>query len=172
MGREVRRVPANWEHPKNARGHYIPLFGGSFRKELAEWEEGARQWEKGLVTDGEGGWEPKPPDTKSSTYKGWDGPKPEEKDYMPDWTDAERTHYQMYETCTEGTPISPVMDTPENLARWLVDNKASAFADMEASYEHWLAMIKAGWAPSMMCSPKTGVISGVEVMGKHETKER
>ena len=47
----------------------------------------------------------------------------------------ERTHYQMYETCTEGTPISPVMETPENLARWLADNGASAFGGQH-SHQH------------------------------------
>lgn len=26
MGREVRRVPANWQHPKNVEGHYVPLL--------------------------------------------------------------------------------------------------------------------------------------------------
>ena len=28
MGREVRRVPADWQHPKDARGRFIPLFDG------------------------------------------------------------------------------------------------------------------------------------------------
>ena len=25
MGREIRQVPANWEHPKDENGHYKPL---------------------------------------------------------------------------------------------------------------------------------------------------
>ena len=56
----------------------------------------------------------------------------------------------MYEDTSEGTPISPVMETPEKLARWLVDNNASAFAGQTATYEHWLAVCKGGWAPSMI----------------------
>jgi len=48
----------------------------------------------------------------------------------------------MYETCTEGTPISPAFATPEELARWLADNEASAFGGMTASYEGWLRTIK------------------------------
>jgi len=47
----------------------------------------------------------------------------------------------MYETCTEGTPISPVMDSLETLARWLADNGASAFGEMTATYEQWLKII-------------------------------
>jgi len=48
MGREVRRVPADWEHPKNSDGCYIALHGRSFSKSLKEWEEGEEMWNKGL----------------------------------------------------------------------------------------------------------------------------
>lgn len=48
MGREVRMVPAGWEHPVDENGEFIPLLTGSFSEELAEWQEGKRQWEKGL----------------------------------------------------------------------------------------------------------------------------
>lgn len=41
MGREVRRVPANWEHPKDERGNFIPLFS-SFTYNEAEIREGLR----------------------------------------------------------------------------------------------------------------------------------
>ena len=27
MGREIRRVPANWQHPKDGHGDYIPMYG-------------------------------------------------------------------------------------------------------------------------------------------------
>jgi len=26
MGREIRKVPATWEHPRDCRGYYIPLM--------------------------------------------------------------------------------------------------------------------------------------------------
>ena len=57
---------------------------------------------------------------------------------MPEWTEEEATHYQMYESTSEGTPISPVMSSPQLLAKWLADNRASAFAGMTADYDHWL----------------------------------
>ena len=96
-------------------------------------------------------------------YEDWDGSRPEEHDYMPDWPEVERTHYQMYETTTEGTPISPVMENPEVLARWLADNNASAFANMGATYDQWLAMITGGgYAPSAVIIPGEGIVSGVE----------
>ena len=32
MGRQVRMVPAKWEHPKDERGDYIPLLNRSILK--------------------------------------------------------------------------------------------------------------------------------------------
>lgn len=140
MGREVRRVPATWEHPKDARGRFIPMHQ-HFSYNEEEIAEGLRD-----------GWlENKPPHYGVAV--------------MPDWPEAERTHWQMYETTSEGTPISPVMPTPEALARWLDENKASAFADFTATYDQWLAMIECGWAPS--AAIESGVVrSGVEAFGK------
>lgn len=37
MGREVRRVPENWEHPRNEKGDYIPLFYRSFAEDDERW---------------------------------------------------------------------------------------------------------------------------------------
>ena len=83
------------------------------------------------------------------SYEEYSGARPEKSDYMPDWPESERTHLQMYETTTEGTPISPVLKTAKELARWLADNNASAFAGEGASYEDWLSMIQGGgYAPS------------------------
>jgi len=60
--------------------------------------------------------------------------------------------YQMWETTSEGSPISPVFATPEELARWLVDNEASAFGSQTGSYEGWLRVCGGGFAPSaVMC---------------------
>ena len=99
MGREVRRVPADWQHPKGNNGRYLPL--------------GTRE-----------GLRPTP--------------------RMPTWPEAERTHWQMYETTTAGTPLSPPCATPEALAKWLADHHADAGAGMTATEPEWLAMIEAG----------------------------
>jgi len=89
---------------------------------------------------------------------------------MPTWTPEEATHYQMYETCSEGTPISPPCATVEELARWLADNKASACGSMTATYEQWLAMRITGSAPAMVVD-NGHVRSGVEVMSEESEKE-
>ncbi|MCK5445108.1 MAG: hypothetical protein KAI73_05745, partial [Rhodospirillaceae bacterium] len=78
-----------------------------------------------------------------------------------------RTHWQMYETTSEGTPISPPMETPELLARWLADNNASAFAKDTATYEQWLSTIKRGFAPSAIMGDGK-LESGVAALGDKE----
>lgn len=83
------------------------------------------------------------------------------------WPEAERTHYMMYEDTTdEGTPISPAMESPEALAQWLTDNKASAFGHSTATYEQWLPICRGGWAPSMVYDNRNGLRSGVEAMSE------
>lgn len=67
--------------------------------------------------------------------------------------------WQMWETTTEGSPISPVFATPDELAAWLSASQASAFGDQRATREQWLRMILAGWAPS------AGLIDGRLVGG-------
>lgn len=101
MSVKVRRVPPDWEHPKDEQGHHIPTYERSPYNE-EEIEEGLRD---GWLTD-------EPPNYGC--------------DVMPQWPDSERTHYQMYEDVTEGTPISPVMEIPEELAKWLVENGATS----------------------------------------------
>ena len=167
MGRDVRRVSKNWNHPKK-NGNYIPLLEG-YAKSLHNWEEGNEKWNLGLVDDYNGGWKQK--DTSDMTFEEWYGEKPIKEDYMPDFPEEQKTHYQMYETCSEGTPISPVMETPEELARWLADNGASAFGDQTATYEDWLHTINSGGAPTFYITKEYGLISGVEAMNKLQRKQ-
>lgn len=83
-----------------------------------------------------------------------------------------RYGWQMWETVTEGSPMSPVCESPEALARWLADNKASAFGSQTATYEQWLAMITGGgWAPSAMIMPGQPITSGVAAFAAQRGKE-
>lgn len=158
MGREVRMVPPGWEHPhepgtySDGSRRHVPLLKGPYSERLAEWDEGARRWEAGEVADWskwpEHGWKPRAADMSCETYEDRNGPRPEPQDYMPEWPEGTATMLVMYESTSEGTPISPAFATPEGLARWLADNGASAFGDIGASYEQWLGMIRRGSAPS------------------------
>jgi hypothetical protein len=164
MGREVRRVPANWQHPTNgfyASGEvrFKALFDGAdFESAARDWDVESAKWARGEFPDYAG------PESRAMTYVEWNGERPDPADYMPVWSDAERTHLMMYETTSEGTPISPAFATPEELARWLADNGASAFGSSTASYEAWLKVAQGGFAPSAVYTPQTGLVSGVEAM--------
>lgn len=102
MGRQVRRVLADWQHPRNAAGRYIPMREAG--DVLAR------------ATD----------------------------ERMPAWPDAERTYWQMYETTTAGTPLSPPCASAETLAAWLADHHASAGPGFTGTAAQWLAMIEGG----------------------------
>lgn len=164
MGREVRMVPANWSHPKDDKGNFMPLLGGGYSKRLTEWFEGKKKWDEGFVTDfskyPDIGWKSRV-DIHCESFEEWDGKRPQECYYMPEYPDGECTHYQMYETCTEGTPLSPPMSSPELLARYLASSGASAFGRMTATYEEWLSTIKAGSVPSGMIISGGSLQSGV-----------
>ena len=142
MGREVRRVPKDWQHPKDEGGNYIQLLEG--------YEEDKEEFLSIFKKQG------------LQEALEWMG-APNKDDYMPEWPEEEKTHIQMYQNVSEGTPISPVMDAPENLARWLADNNASAFGSSTATYEQWLNMIKLGHAMSMVITDGE-IKSGVEFL--------
>lgn len=76
--------------------------------------------------------------------------------------------WQMWETTSDGSPISPVFATPNELARWLADTGASAFGRITATYEQWLGMISGyGWAPSAVIADGK-MMSGVEAFSDKE----
>lgn len=165
MGREVRRVPPDWVHPKRKDGRdgLQPMYDESFAEAAKQWKEHCSAWENGYnaIFDR--------PRRDDDTEEFWehDGDPPDRDYHRPDWPEDTRTHYQMYETTSEGTPISPVMETPEQLARWLADNGASAFAGQTASYEAWLRVAKGSYACSAIVSNE-GIESGVGVLYEDE----
>lgn len=163
MGREVRMVPKDWQHPKDARfsgdqSRYLALYDGSwYADRLSDWEEEKAKWSRGEYPDYADD------ESKKLSYEEWGGEKPDPADYMPNWPEAERTHYMMYEDTSEGTPISPAFETPEELAKWLADTGASSFGDSTATYEQWLAVCKGGWAPDLVVDA-SGVKTGIELL--------
>lgn len=67
----------------------------------------------------------------------------EKRAYPPPIEVPDGPGWQMWETTSEGSPISPVFETPEALAHWLADTGASSFGWMTSSYEGWLGKIGA-----------------------------
>jgi len=172
VSREVRRVPADWQHPKHWTGgmrgpeeRYKALFPGEdYQPRVDEWDEACAKWKRGEFPDYADA------EAKTMMYEQWAGQRPHRDDYMPTWPAEQRTHLMMYETTSEGTPISPAFETPEQLARWLADTNASAFGGTGASYEGWLRVAQGGFAPSAVYTPQTGIVSGVEALATPATK--
>lgn len=48
--------------------------------------------------------------------------------------------YQLWETTTEGSPVSPVFQTLDELCEWCEDN-ATTFGSMKATKEEWKRML-------------------------------
>lgn len=69
--------------------------------------------------------------------------------------------WQMWETTSEGSPISPVFATPEELARWLANTGASAFGSDTATYDQWLKMIGVGHSFASCVMTGGDLLSGV-----------
>ena len=89
---------------------------------------------------------------------------PEAKEWTEKWEPTEPPTgdgYQMWETVSEGSPISPVFRTSLELAEWLAANRKNT-VDEGTTVEQWMAFIEGpGWAPSGIKTDASGVQSGV-----------
>jgi len=151
MGREVRRVPSGWEHPRRRGKHNercVPLFD-KYNERVKEWDEGHKLWEEGKHPHQE---------LIGDNFEEWDGPRPklinmddpsswETGQYMPDFPQEQRTHIQLYETTTEGTPISPVFATVDDLAVY-ASKHCTTFAHFTATEEEWRSWLSGPTGPS------------------------
>ena len=127
MSREVRRVPLDWRHPVEPNPHwrfqqagrwrrgdleptlhgpeemFTPLLGHSYAEDAEEWDADAALWSRG-----------EHPHQRDYPFEEWDGLRPVAADYMPDFGDAD-LGWCLYETVSEGTPVTPVFATAEEL---------------------------------------------------------
>ncbi|MDH5523082.1 MAG: hypothetical protein OEY01_03630 [Desulfobulbaceae bacterium] len=134
MSYSLRMVKKGWEHPTEYRyvlkeraykEKYIPLCGRSYTQDLQEWMDERAAWK------GEG------------PYEEYAEDAPQYSLYMPEWSEEEKTHYQIYETISEGTPLCPPCETPEEAARYVSEN-------FEGSVDYWLFVIEQKWVPSLV----------------------
>jgi hypothetical protein len=145
MGREIRMVPPNWEHPRDCNGDYHPLYDGDYETSARDWMDECLSWEAGTHKDAT---EYK---AEHPFYWDWDGPPPDKEYYHPKWDNA--TWCQVYETVSEGTPVTPPFATKEELIEYLVEN--GDFWDQKRgdggwSRENATAFANRGWAPTFI----------------------
>jgi hypothetical protein len=124
MGRLIRRVPPNWKHPErpahktgSTQPNLQPMHDQRFEDGLAEWLADFDRIRAGNLTGDE-----------RLSYPGgfiqWLNSTGEQHDpdfYRP-WRDEEATWYQLWETVTVGTPVSPPFATKEELADYLAEH--------------------------------------------------
>ncbi|HLZ25567.1 MAG TPA: hypothetical protein VKQ30_25870 [Ktedonobacterales bacterium] len=117
--REVRAVPFTWQHPVDATGEPIPLRTRDYRyteNEIAE-----------LVAEGH---------TREEL----------DAEFMPDFSavPAEQMGVAVYETTTEGTPLTPVFpNTREGLFQLLqyCAQHCATFADIQTGLDGWARIL-------------------------------
>jgi hypothetical protein len=158
MGREIRKVPPNWKHPEvehNGRMRDQPMHDQRYEDAEREWLESCRKWYAGEDPDRE---EYKKADGSYSSYWEWDGGPPDREYYRP-WKNEEATWFQVWETVSEGTPVTPPFATREELVSYLVangdfwDQRRRAERPSEPGNGPWSpaqaeAFVNSGWAPS------------------------
>lgn len=129
MGREIRKVPKGWEHPRDKNGKYKPMFEEPYIDVLEDWIKNHRLWQQGQHPNQL----EHPEATRDSKfYAEWSDNPPNVEFYNPNkWTAKEATCYQVYETITEGTPLSPVFYNLKALEDWLVQKQG-----YEREYAH------------------------------------
>ena len=140
MGRELRKVPANWEHPKNDNGKYKPMYDEFYGDAFAEWLKNHNEWINGTHSD-----LIERPELKDKYpfYAMWSGNAPDVEYYQTKkYSEEELTHIQLYQTTSEGSPISPVFkaDELEKLCEWASEN-ATTFANFKTTKEQWMKML-------------------------------
>ena len=118
MGREIRMVPPNWDHPQRdpeydtyRHGGLQPMHDENYADAKRKWIDGLMQWEAGTY----------PGQATFASCEWWDysGDPPVAAYYRP-WKDNEATWFQVWETVSEGTPVTPPFATKEELVDYLV----------------------------------------------------
>lgn len=116
MGRQIRKVPKNWEHPKDEDGYHIPQYDRTYEQARKEYDRKVQTWEDGthhrLIAN---------PSLKAKYphYSDYDSYMPSPRLYRKEYEQSADC-FQIYETVTEGTPVSPVFESMEDMKEWLV----------------------------------------------------
>lgn len=155
MGREIRRVPPDWEHPKDDKG-FMPLFDQDYESAAREWMANYELWKM-----------QKHPEQATSYGQSmryfWEWVMPPDEEYYREraWTPEEATHYQVYQTVSEGTPVTPHYATKEELIEYLVtwgdewdQRRGEGGWDRKAAER----FVESGSAPTMMIRPGHGIL--------------
>lgn len=121
MGRTLKRVPLNFDWPLNTiwYGYYSSYCHDS------DYSAGGCENCKRFAT------------LKGIGFTEYGCP-----DFEPFVGPPKGDGFQLWETTSEGSPVSPVFKTLDELCEWCEDNY-TVFADMKASKKQWKEMLDA-----------------------------
>jgi hypothetical protein len=161
MGREIRRVPVNWEHPKRQVpdwqtqrmvDSYHPLYDQDAETAWVEWMKEFEEWKAGemaktIEENPEHGYKLDEPYRSFCDYNG--GP-PDPKYYRPKWPEGVELGFAVYETVSEGTPVTPAFATKAELIDYLATK--GTYWDKGEPWPREAAerFVAREWAPSLM----------------------
>lgn len=138
-----------------------PMHNEDFEEACAEWHAEYAKWMTGERPDYFDASE----HPNGIEFWEWHGNPPERKYYRP-WKDKDATWFQVWETVSEGTPVTPPFETRQELVEYLVAH--GDYWDQQRGDRPWSrksaeAFCNTGWAPSMAFTPATGVIESRDV---------
>ncbi len=141
-------VPPNWEHPKDESGRDKPMYDERFEDAAAKWKKDFAAWEAGerpnYFSELEDG---------KLEYWEWEVGPPDREYYRP-WKDEEATWFQVWQTVSEGSPVTPPFATKPELVEYLVAH--GDFWDQKRGDGPWSRksaesfVLGVGWAPTLM----------------------
>lgn len=128
MGRELKRVPLNFNYTKNKvwYGYYLSLSTCMGDAHCEQCKEMARIKGVPMASYGCPDWDKYLEEPMKELRELLDVPKGE--------------GYQLWETTSEGSPISPVFETLDELCEWCEEN-ATTFGCSKARKEEWKEML-------------------------------
>jgi hypothetical protein len=140
MGREIRKVPKGWHHPRKENGDYQPMYDEYYGDAIETWIKEHYLWLEGKHPN-----QLENPEHYKNYkwYAEYAGSGPDIEFYRQvKWTEEEANCFQIYQTVSEGSPVSPVFETLEEMEKWLIKEGHSEKAAK--------AFCSSGWAPSMI----------------------
>lgn len=159
MSREIRRVPQNWDHPKNDKNQFVPMLNDyisyleSYKKDVDRFVEKMTEIiQKGRCKFNSYDF--------NDPYELYDYLTEDDQQTPPDIRDFMPTGncYQLFETVSDGTPITPPFKEKQELVYWLTNNRD--FWGNKWSEEGAKDIVESGFALSGIM--KGGVMYGPE----------
>jgi hypothetical protein len=152
MGFEIRMVPPHWQW---GAPNTQPMYDRRFEDVVKEWKEGFLAWEAGTK------FRPENLREDGSTMEYWEAERnpPGDRAYYRPWKDEEATWFQVWETVSEGTPVTPAFHSRGELAEFL-SKFGTAWDDGPWGWDRATAFCKEGegWAPSGLINMGTGEV--------------